>query len=168
MTQQPTHEATSSQPDNQEPGIDSQEDRVFRSNEDEKESDPEEKSEESDGSDSEAQSNDEGIGENEPERTSSRSSSVKSKETDGSGTTANNETKTMDDTTELDEFTDAWRKVFLGDLDMEMSDNIKIVRMFTSSTFTGIVSSLSKLTDILCIWLPKLYTPGRAHEVIPC
>lgn len=140
MTRQPTPEATSSQPDDQEPVTDSQEDRVFGSNDDENESDPEEKSEESDGRDSETHSNDEEIGENEPERTSSKSSSANPNEriAEVSGTVAKKEIKTMDDTTDVDEFTNTWRKVFLGDLDMELSDNVKIVRIFTSSTFTGI------------------------------
>ena len=125
---------------------------VCWSNDDENESEPEKKSEESDGSDSEAQSDDEGNGENEPERASSRSSSVNSNEsvTDGSGTMAKNGTKPLDDTAGVDEFTNAWKQVFLGDLDMEVSDNVKIVRIFTSSTFTGTVSSLSTFTDTLC------------------
>ena len=148
MARQPTPEATSSEPHNQEPGTDSQDDRVFWSNDDENESKPEEKSEESDGSDSETHSNVEEIGENEPERSSSKSSSTNSNErvaADVSGTLAKEEIKTMDDTNEVDEFTNTWRKVFLGDLDMKMSDNVKIVRIFTSSTFTGIISKFNKL-----------------------
>ncbi|XP_078369383.1 uncharacterized protein LOC144653297 [Oculina patagonica] len=81
---------------------------------DESESEPEEKSEKSQGSDSEAKSDDEETGENEPDGRSSRSSSVNSNESE----------------------TDAWKNVFLGKLDKEMSDNVKIVRIFTSSTFT--------------------------------
>ena len=129
-----------SQPDNQEPSIITQED-VLRSNDDENESDHEEKSEASDESNSETHTNDEGFHETEPdERNSSKSSSVKSNENvrDISDTEAKSETKTTNDTTEVDEFNTAWKKVFLEDLDIEISDNVKIVRIFTSSTFTGI------------------------------
>lgn len=155
-TAEPTPEATPSQPDNQEPGTDSQEDHVVWSNDNDNESDPEEKSEERRDaesesressearSDSETQSNDEGIGKDEPEGTSScsRSSSVNSNESvsEVSGIMAKNEAQNMDDTAEVDEFTNAWSKVFLGDLDIKLSDNVKIVRIFTSSTFTGMMS----------------------------
>ena len=156
ITRQPTPEATPSQPDNQEPGTDSQEDHVFWSNDNENESDPEKRSEESRNadsesaestkaiSDSETQSNDEGIDRDEPERTSSRSrsSSVSSNEsaTEVSGMMAKSEAQKIDDAIEVDEFTNTWSKVFLGDLDIKLSDNVKIVRIFTSSTFTGMMS----------------------------
>ena len=134
-----------SQPDNQEPSIVTQED-VLRSNDDENESDHEEKSETSDDheSDSETHINDEGFRETEPdlpdERNSSKSSSTNSNENvrEISDTEAKSETKTTNDTTEVDEFNSAWKKVFLEDLDIKISGNVKIVRIFTSSTFTGI------------------------------
>ena len=139
-----------SQPDNQEPSIATQED-ILRSNDDENESDHGEKSEASDESDSETHTNDEGVHETEPEeRNSSKSSSVKSNENvrDISDTEEKSETKTTNDTTEVDEFNSAWKKVFLEDLDIKISDNVKIVRIFTSSTFTGIKWSLNKFADI--------------------
>lgn len=148
-----------SQPDNQEPSIGTQED-VLRSNDNEKESEPEEKSEASDESDSETRTNDEGFHETEPnERNSSESSSVKSSESakDVSDTVVKSEAKTTDDTTEVDEFNSAWKKVFLEDLDVKVSDNVKIVRIFTSSTFTGIIWSLNKFSDISCIKLDTMY-----------
>ena len=133
-----------SQPVNQDSSTGTQED-VLRSNDDEKESDPEEKSEASDDSDSETRTNDEGFHETElDERNSSESSSVKSSESakDLSDTVAKSEVKTTDDLTEEDEFNSVWKKVFLEDLDVKISDNVKIVRIFTSSTFTGIIWSL--------------------------
>ena len=36
-----------------------------------------------------------------------------------------------------DEFTKMWQRVFLEGLGIKISDNVKIVRIFTSSTFTG-------------------------------
>lgn len=131
-----------SQPDNPESSIVTQED-VLRSNDDENESDHEEKSEASDDhqSDSETHTNDEEFHETElDERISSKSSSIKSNENvrDISDTEAKSETKTINDTTEVDEFNSAWKKVFLEDLDIKISGNVKIVRIFTSSTFTGI------------------------------
>lgn len=157
-----------SQPESQEPRIETQED-VLRSNNDENESDPEEKSEESDGSGSETQTNDEGFHENQPnERNSSRSSSVNSNESvkDVSDAMEKPEGKTTDDTTEVDEFTNAWKKVFLEDLDIKISDNVKIVRIFTSSTFTGIVWSLNKFADILCFRLQKRHTPSKCRLTV--
>jgi len=139
-----------SQPDNQESSTGTQED-VLRSNDEEKESDSEEKSEASDESDSETHTNDEGFDETElDERNSSESSSVKSSVSakDVSDTVAKGETKTTDDSSEVDEFNSAWKKVFLEDLDVKISDNVKIVRIFTSSTFTGIIWSLNTFSDI--------------------
>jgi len=139
-----------SQPDNQESSTGTQED-VLRSNDDEKESDSEEKSEASDESDSETHANDEGFDETElDERNSSESSSVKSSESakDVSDTVAKGGTKTTDNSSEVDEFNSAWKKVFLEDLDVKISDNVKIVRIFTSSTFTGIIWSLNTFSDI--------------------
>ena len=137
----PAEPMPQSQPDNQEPRIGTQE-HVIRSNDDENESGPEENSEESDGSGSETQANDERFHENEPnERDSPRSSSVNSNESmkDISDAMEKDEGKPTDDTTEVDEFTNAWKKAFLEDLDIKISDNVKIVRIFTSSTFTGLL-----------------------------
>ena len=139
-----------SQPDNQEPSIATQED-VLRSNDDENESDQDEKSEVSDESNPETQTNDAGFHETEPdERNSSKSSSVKSSENvrDISDAEEKSETKTTIDATEVDEFNSAWKKVFLEDLGIKISDNVKIVRIFTSSTFTGIKYSLNKFADM--------------------
>lgn len=130
-----------SQPENQEPSTATQED-VLRSNDDGNESDRGEKSDVSDERDSESRSNDEGSHKGEPdEHNSSESSSVNSNESvkDVSDTAGGSETKTTEDTTEVDEFNNDWKKVFLEDLDIKISDNVKIVRIFTSSTFTGIM-----------------------------
>lgn len=130
-----------SQPENQEPSTATQED-VLRSNDDGNESDRGEKSDVSDERDSESRSNDEGSHKGEPdEHNSSESSSVNSNESakDVSDTAGGSETKTTEDTTEVDEFNNDWKKVFLKDLDIKISDNVKIVRIFTSSTFTGIM-----------------------------
>ena len=147
-----------SHPGNQEPSIVTQED-VLRSNDDENESEPDEKSEASDESDPETHTNDEGFHETEPDgHDSSESSSVKSNESakDVSDTVAKSETKATDDTTEVDKFNSAWKKVFLEDLDIKISDNVKIVRIFTSSTFTGIIWSLNKFADISFIKLDTM------------
>lgn len=156
-----------SQPDNPESSIVTQED-VLRSNDDENESNHEEKSEASDDheSDPETHINDEGFHETEPdlpdERSSSKSSSTKSNENvrDISDTEAKSETKTTNDTTEVDEFNSAWKKVFLEDLDIKISDNVNIVRIFTSSTFTGIIWSLNKFADISSVKLDTMHCIG--------
>lgn len=137
VTRQPTSDTASSQPDNQElqePRFDSQ-GNILRSSDDENESDADEKSEASDGSDSESQSNDEGFG----ERNASKSASVSSNQSvrEIPGTIEKDETKKTVQASEEEEFTIAWRKAFLEDLDIKISDNVKIVRIFTSSTFTG-------------------------------
>ena len=41
------------------------------------------------------------------------------------------------DTLSDEEFNKAWKKGLLEDLDIAITDNVKIVRIFTSSTFTG-------------------------------
>jgi len=132
-----------SQPENQEPSTATQED-VLRSNDDGNESDPGEKSDVSDERDSESSTNDEGSHESEPDEhnQSESSQSVNSNESakDVSMDTAGkSETIATEDTTEVDEFNNDWKKVFLEDLNIKISDNVKIVRIFTSSTFTGIM-----------------------------
>lgn len=131
-----------SQPENQEPSTATLED-VLRSNDDGNESDPGEKSEVSDERDSESRTSDEGSHKSEPDEhnQSESSQSVNSNESakDVLDTAGGSETITTEDSTEVDEFNNDWKKVFLEDLDIKISDNVKIVRIFTSSTFTGIM-----------------------------
>ena len=112
---------------------------ISGSHDNENESHAEEKSEASDKSDSEPESNDD---EKQSENNSARSASVSSRSNESvkeiSITQERSETKPAADGASLDdEFTSAWRKTFLDDLDIKISDNVKIVRIFTSSTFTG-------------------------------
>lgn len=136
---QPSSNVTSPQPDNQ--------DRrqhlcdVITFSDDESESDAEEKSEAKESrSDSETQSNGKRSSESESEHNSSRSASVGSKGSvkNALGTVGKNNEKPSGGASEVEEFTVAWKKALLEDLDIKISDNVKIVRIFTSSTFTGI------------------------------
>ena len=132
----PTSQTTAhapSEPDNQASRLDTQQ-PVLGSHVDEND-----KSDESDKSESELESND---GENHTDHDSVRSFSASSesnksvKET--SSTLEVSETKPMADVASSEEeFNRAWRKALLEDLNISISDNVKIVRIFTSSTFTG-------------------------------
>lgn len=72
---------------------------------------------------------------------SGSAASVSSKKTDkedpGACATRKNEEDLSNESTEVEEFTSYWKKALLDDLDIKISDNVKIVRIFTSSTFTG-------------------------------
>ena len=72
---------------------------------------------------------------------SGSAASVSSKKTDkedpGACATRKNEEDPSNESTEVEEFTSTWKKALLDDLDIKISDNVKIVRIFTSSTFTG-------------------------------
>ena len=72
---------------------------------------------------------------------SGSAASVSSKKTDkedpGACATRKNEEDLSNESTEVEEFTSTWKKALLDDLDIKISDNVKIVRIFTSSTFTG-------------------------------
>lgn len=72
---------------------------------------------------------------------SGSAASVSSKKTDkedpGACATRKNEEDPLNESTEVEEFTSTWKKALLDDLDIKISDNVKIVRIFTSSTFTG-------------------------------
>ena len=133
-------ETTPSEPDNHASRHDAQQ-PVLGSHDDEND----QSLEESDKSESEHESND---GENHTDQDSVRSfsASLESnrsvKET--SSTVEVSETKPMiDGASSEEEFTKAWRKALLEDLNISIADNVKIVRIFTSSTFTGKHEKLS-------------------------
>ena len=131
-----------SPPDSQEPSVATQED-VLRSNDDENESDPDEKSEASDECHSETLANDEEFHENERDEHNSSESASSAKSSEIAKDVSDIVEESETSTTEVDEFNSAWKKVFLDELDIKISDNAKIVRIFTSSTFTGKIWSLS-------------------------
>ena len=97
------------------------------------------KSEESDHSDTDPESND---GEEQSDHNSTRSVSISSKSNESVKDTSSTheisgKKSSIDEASSDEEFTKAWRKALLEDLDISISDNVKIVRIFTSSTFTG-------------------------------
>lgn len=107
--------------------------------------DDSENSDENDHSDTGPESSD---GEEQLDHTSTRSVSVSTKSNesvkDTSSTHENGgEKSTTDKAYSDEEFTTAWRKALLEDLDISISDNVKIVRIFTSSTFTGTLEEMS-------------------------
>lgn len=135
---QPTAATAMPQPSNQASRTDTQP-PILGSHDSENESDAEEKSEESDKSESEPESNDE---DNQSEHNSAKSESLSSRSNESikktSSTPEVKEAKqTVDEGSSEEEFADAWRKALLEDMDINISDNVKIVRIFTSSTFTG-------------------------------
>ena len=111
------------------------------------ESDTEEESEARDESDSEKSLNESNDDENQSAHDSVRELSVSSKSSDSVTTEASvsERSKTrsaLDGVSSNDDFAKAWKEALLEDLDINVSDNVKIVRIFTSSTFTGNGSEL--------------------------
>ena len=109
------------------------------SHDDENESDTEEKSEASDKSDSEASEPENNDDEKQSKHDSVRSLSVSSRSESNESVekASKNNKSTVDGAISDEEFNSAWRKALLEDLGINISDNVKIVRIFTSSTFTG-------------------------------
>ena len=106
------------------------------------ESDTEEESEARDESDSKKSHNESNDDENQSAHDSVRELSVSSKSSDSVTTEASvsERSKTrsaLDGVSSNDDFAKAWKEALLEDLDINVSDNVKIVRIFTSSTFTG-------------------------------
>lgn len=111
--------------------------------------DENDQSDESDKSESEPESND---GENHTDHDSVRSFSASSESNrsvkESSSTVEVSETKPMiDGAPSEEEFTKVWRKALLEDLNINIADNVKIVRIFTSSTFTGKLEKLPLSVD---------------------
>lgn len=126
-------DATPSEPDNQASRLNTQQSVLGSHNVENDLSD------ESDKSESEHESND---GDNHTDHDSVRSFSASSESSrsvkETSSTVEVSETKPMiDGAYSEEEFTRAWSKALLEDLNISISDNVKIVRIFTSSTFTG-------------------------------
>ena len=106
------------------------------------ESDTEEESEARDESDSEKSHDESNDGKNQSAHDSVRELSVSSKSSDSVSTeaSASERSKTrsaLDGVSSNEDFAKAWKEALLEDLDINVSDNVKIVRIFTSSTFTG-------------------------------
>lgn len=106
------------------------------------ESDTEEESEARDESDSEKSDDENNDDENQSAHDSVRELSVSSKSSDSVTTeaSASERSKTrsaLDGVSSHEDFEKAWKEALLEDLDINVSDNVKIVRIFTSSTFTG-------------------------------
>lgn len=106
------------------------------------ESDTEEESEARDESDSEKSHNESNDDENQSAHDSVSELSVSSKSSDIVTTeaSASERSKTrsaLDGVSSNEDFAKAWKEALLEDLDINVSDNVKIVRIFTSSTFTG-------------------------------
>ena len=162
---QPTAATATPQPSNQASRTDTQS-PILGSHDSEHESDAEEKSEESDKSESEPESNDE---DNQSEHNSAKSESLSSRSNESikktSSTPEVKEAKqTVDEGSSEEEFADAWRKALLEDMDINISDNVKIVRIFTSSTFTGkhgIVYLYTNLRVTFAIKRRKVLMPFR-------
>ena len=106
------------------------------------ESDTEEESEARDESDSEKSHDESNDDKNQSAHDSARELSVSSKSSDSVSTeaSASERRKTrsaLDGVSSNEGFAKAWKEALLEDLDINVSDNVKIVRIFTSSTFTG-------------------------------
>ena len=56
------------------------------------------------------------------------------------------------------------RKAFVGDLDFSYPENVKIVRIFTSSTFTGTHVEPFFTLIKLCSFFKSSWTPGRKNH----
>ena len=119
------------------------------------ESDTEEESEARDESDSEKSHDESNDDKNQSAHDSVRELSVSSKSSDSVTTECHDRVSRQSVTTEAsasersvtksvldgvlsnEDFAKAWKEALLEDLDINVSDNVKIVRIFTSSTFTG-------------------------------
>ena len=115
---------------------------VCISHENMNESDTEEESEARDESDSEKSHDESNDDIHQSVHDSVREVSVSSKSSESVATeaSASDKSKTqsvLDGVSSDVDFAKAWKEALLEDLDINVSDNVKIVRIFTSSTFTG-------------------------------
>ena len=82
------------------------------------------------------------VGDHSSSHSSGSAASVSSKETDkddpGACAVGKNDKDSSIKASEVEEFTIIWEKALLDDLDIKISDDVRVVRIFTSSTFTGI------------------------------
>ncbi|XP_015761026.1 PREDICTED: uncharacterized protein LOC107340178 [Acropora digitifera] len=95
-------------------------------------------------------------------RTASASSAV-SKKSRCSSKCRDVNTSFDQDTLSDEEFNKAWRKALLEDLDIAITDNVKIVRIFTSSTFTDTFVERNTLMERVYPRL-KSYCQERGYD----